>query len=37
METVDGSKACQVTGGYGCGQVTVVTAGDSAGIQLQLV
>ena len=22
------SKVCQVTGGYGCGQVMVVTAGD---------
>ena len=31
------SKVCQVTGGYGCGQVMVVTAGDGAMIQLQLV
>ena len=23
METVEGSKVCQVTGGYGCGQVMV--------------
>ena len=30
METADGSKVCQVTGGYGCGQVMVVTAGDGA-------
>ena len=37
METVASSKVCQVTGGYGCGQVIVVTAGDGAVIQLQLV
>ena len=28
MKTVFDSKVCQVTGGYGCGQVMVVTAGD---------
>ena len=37
METAVGSKVCQVTGGYGCGQVMVVTTGDGAAVQLQLV
>ena len=38
METTQlGSKVCQVTGGYGCGQVMVVTAGDGAVVQLQVV
>ena len=37
MDTAVGSKVCQVTGGYGCGQVMVVTAGDRAVVQLQLV
>ena len=37
MEAVVGSKVCQVTGGYGCGQATVVTAGDGAVRQLQFV
>ena len=32
-----GSKVCQVTSGYGCGQVKVVTAGNGAVLQLQLV
>ena len=36
METVLGSKVCQVTGGYGCGQVMVVTAGDGQAPQYQL-
>ena len=37
METFTGSKECQVTGGYGCGQVMVVTAGDGQAPQCQLV
>ena len=37
METVTGSKVCQVTGGYGCGQVMVVTAGDGQVPQYQLM
>ena len=37
METVAGIKVCQVTGGYGCGQVMVVTAGDCQAIKYQLV
>ena len=39
METFFGSKECQVTGGYGCGQVMAVTAGDRDGqaVQYQLV
>ena len=37
METVVGNKVCQVTGGYGCGQVMVVTAKDGAVPQNQLV
>ena len=37
METAVGGKVCQATDGYGCGQVMVVTAGDGAVLQLQLV
>ena len=37
METEEGGKVCQVTGGYGCGQVMVVTAGDGAAVQHQHV
>ena len=37
METAASSKVCQVTGGYGCGQVMVVTAGDGVVPQLQVV
>ena len=37
METVLGNKVCQITGGYGCGQVMVFTAGDGAVQQPQVV
>ena len=36
MEAAVGGKVCQVTGGYGCDQVMVFTAGDGAFKQPQL-